>query len=203
MIAAGPAATRFLKPFITPMDPEQDIDEQKTYQTIQTSNALPPAEDPKRASGFLCGGTRTHLLMASHPHDPLVSPFMISPSQPISLFAECGAENHLQSKEAVRCRECGYRIMYKKRARRRTLFTQPTPHAHLHQKCSHALVSIKFFYSIHHASFSRNKYIFQSLAHIASLISPSFDSPCAFYSSQRSRFSRGNRPSHGSRSVRI
>ena len=70
------------------MDPEQDVDEQKTYQTIQSSGALPPAEDAKRASGFLCG--------------------------------ECGAENHLSAKDPVRCSQCGYRIMYKKRARRRT-----------------------------------------------------------------------------------
>jgi DNA-directed RNA polymerase subunit RPC12/RpoP len=36
--------------------------------------------------------------------------------------AECGSENHLGAKDPVRCRECGYRIMYKKRARRRTIF---------------------------------------------------------------------------------
>ncbi len=130
------------------MDPEQDIDEQKTYQTIQTSNALPPAEDPKRASGFLCGGTSTppfpFKVVASLPSPFLTttfsrSSFIISPN-PFILSAECGAENHLQSKEAVRCRECGYRIMYKKRARRRTLMTRfhalPHPHCNVSHACS-------------------------------------------------------------------
>jgi DNA-directed RNA polymerase subunit RPC12/RpoP len=126
------------------MDPEQDIDEQKTYQTIQTSNALPPAEDPKRASGFLCGGTSTppFKVVASLPSPAFTttssrSSFIISP-YPSILSAECGAENHLQSKEAVRCRECGYRIMYKKRARRRTLMTWSHALPHPHNNVSHA-----------------------------------------------------------------
>lgn len=30
----------------------------------------------------------------------------------------CGAENTLKSGDVIRCRECGYRILYKKRTKR-------------------------------------------------------------------------------------
>ena len=36
-------------------------------------------------------------------------------------FQDCGAENSISSKDAIRCRECGYRIMYKKRTNRSKL----------------------------------------------------------------------------------
>ncbi|KAI9355130.1 DNA directed RNA polymerase, partial [Zopfochytrium polystomum] len=32
--------------------------------------------------------------------------------------SECGADNEIKPKEPIRCRECGYRILYKKRTRR-------------------------------------------------------------------------------------
>ncbi len=31
--------------------------------------------------------------------------------------AECGAENEIKPKDPIRCRDCGYRIMYKKRTK--------------------------------------------------------------------------------------
>ncbi len=31
---------------------------------------------------------------------------------------DCGADNEIKGRDAIRCRECGYRIMYKKRTRR-------------------------------------------------------------------------------------
>ena len=31
---------------------------------------------------------------------------------------ECGAENNLRQGDAIICRECGYRILYKKRTRK-------------------------------------------------------------------------------------
>jgi DNA-directed RNA polymerase I, II, and III subunit RPABC4 len=36
----------------------------------------------------------------------------------IFVLVDCGAENSISSKDAIRCRECGYRIMYKKRTNR-------------------------------------------------------------------------------------
>lgn len=34
------------------------------------------------------------------------------------ICGECGAENSLKPNDVIRCRECGYRILYKKRTRR-------------------------------------------------------------------------------------
>lgn len=34
----------------------------------------------------------------------------------------CQAENEMKPKDPIRCRECGYRIMYKKRTKRCILF---------------------------------------------------------------------------------
>ncbi|PBK94853.1 hypothetical protein ARMGADRAFT_926664, partial [Armillaria gallica] len=34
--------------------------------------------------------------------------------------ADCGAKNEIKSREPIRCRECGHRIMYKKRTKRST-----------------------------------------------------------------------------------
>jgi DNA-directed RNA polymerase I, II, and III subunit RPABC4 len=31
------------------------------------------------------------------------------------ICGDCGAENEIRSKDAIRCKSCGYRIMYKKR----------------------------------------------------------------------------------------
>lgn len=31
---------------------------------------------------------------------------------------DCGAENEIKARDAIRCRDCGYRIMYKKRTKR-------------------------------------------------------------------------------------
>lgn len=36
------------------------------------------------------------------------------------ICAECGSDNEIKPKEPIRCKECGYRIMYKKRTKRST-----------------------------------------------------------------------------------
>ena len=36
--------------------------------------------------------------------------------------SECHSENEIRPKDPIRCRECGYRIMYKKRTKRSILF---------------------------------------------------------------------------------
>ncbi|KAI8354961.1 DNA directed RNA polymerase [Mortierella sp. GBAus27b] len=38
------------------------------------------------------------------------------------ICAECGSENEIKPKEPIRCKECGYRIMYKRRTRRMVQF---------------------------------------------------------------------------------
>lgn len=52
--------------------------------------------------------------------------FLINPENMVSdlhnftvlAFEDCGAKNEIKSREPIRCRECGHRIMYKKRTRR-------------------------------------------------------------------------------------
>jgi len=39
-----------------------------------------------------------------------------------SVSSDCGQENTLKSGDVIQCRECGYRILYKKRTRRGDLF---------------------------------------------------------------------------------
>ncbi|EPQ59598.1 hypothetical protein GLOTRDRAFT_98520 [Gloeophyllum trabeum ATCC 11539] len=38
------------------------------------------------------------------------------------ICADCGAKNEIKSREPIRCRECGHRIMYKKRTKRMVQF---------------------------------------------------------------------------------
>ncbi|KAG2270192.1 hypothetical protein Bca52824_064747 [Brassica carinata] len=40
-------------------------------------------------------------------------------AEPVSyVCGDCGQENTLKSGDVIQCRECGYRILYKKRTRR-------------------------------------------------------------------------------------
>ncbi|MBN3317573.1 RPAB4 protein, partial [Atractosteus spatula] len=34
------------------------------------------------------------------------------------VISECHTENEIKARDPIRCRECGYRIMYKKRTKR-------------------------------------------------------------------------------------
>ncbi|EJD01039.1 uncharacterized protein FOMMEDRAFT_141778, partial [Fomitiporia mediterranea MF3/22] len=46
-----------------------------------------------------------------------------APREPIEyLCADCGSPNEIKSREPIRCRECGHRIMYKKRTKRMVQF---------------------------------------------------------------------------------
>lgn len=41
------------------------------------------------------------------------------PAQAVAyICGDCGAENTLKGGDVIRCRECGYRILYKKRTKR-------------------------------------------------------------------------------------
>ncbi|KAK2466349.1 hypothetical protein APHAL10511_001991 [Amanita phalloides] len=37
-----------------------------------------------------------------------------------TIFEDCGAKNEIKPREPIRCRDCGHRIMYKKRTTRST-----------------------------------------------------------------------------------
>ncbi|PWN38084.1 uncharacterized protein FA14DRAFT_109163, partial [Meira miltonrushii] len=44
---------------------------------------------------------------------------MIRPQPPMEyICAECASINEIKPREPIRCRECGHRIMYKKRTNR-------------------------------------------------------------------------------------
>ncbi len=40
----------------------------------------------------------------------------------IYICGECHSENEIRQRDTIRCRECGYRIMYKKRTKRLIVF---------------------------------------------------------------------------------
>ncbi|EEC19574.1 RNA polymerases I, II and III shared polypeptide, putative [Ixodes scapularis] len=40
----------------------------------------------------------------------------------IYICGECHQENEIRPRDPIRCRECGYRIMYKKRTKRLIVF---------------------------------------------------------------------------------
>ncbi|KAM7075569.1 DNA-directed RNA polymerases I, II, and III subunit RPABC4 isoform 2-T2 [Molossus nigricans] len=40
----------------------------------------------------------------------------------IYICGECHTESEIKSRDPIRCRECGYRIMYKKRTKRLVVF---------------------------------------------------------------------------------
>ncbi|KIJ56561.1 hypothetical protein M422DRAFT_22721 [Sphaerobolus stellatus SS14] len=48
--------------------------------------------------------------------------FIPQPQQMEYLCADCGAKNEIKPREPIRCKECGHRIMYKKRTKRMVQF---------------------------------------------------------------------------------
>nr|CAH7751755.1 unnamed protein product [Callosobruchus chinensis] len=42
----------------------------------------------------------------------------------VYICGECHNENEIRPRDPIRCRECGYRIMYKKRTKRCILFME-------------------------------------------------------------------------------
>ncbi|CAG0913139.1 unnamed protein product [Notodromas monacha] len=38
------------------------------------------------------------------------------------ICGDCHSENEIKPKDAIRCRECGHRILYKKRTKRASVF---------------------------------------------------------------------------------
>lgn len=61
----------------------------------------------KQPMVYVCGGMYIDL-MSVNPGDYLI----------IAFITECHHENEIKARDPIRCRECGYRIMYKKRTKR-------------------------------------------------------------------------------------
>lgn len=72
----------------------------------QPGGGIAYAPPPKQDMEYLCAG---QLLCQLGPAPQL-----------LILCADCGAKNEIKSREPIRCRECGHRIMYKKRTKRST-----------------------------------------------------------------------------------
>ncbi|KAI3899738.1 hypothetical protein MKW92_001464 [Papaver armeniacum] len=59
-----------------------------------------------------------------HFHQQTLNPLTFSsmdsqPAEPVSyICGDCGMENTLKPGDVIQCRECGYRILYKKRTKR-------------------------------------------------------------------------------------
>ncbi|CAF1048052.1 unnamed protein product [Rotaria sp. Silwood1] len=59
-------------------------------------------------------------------HDPSMTPMpstttgsnVLQPKAMVYICGECHKENELKSTDVIRCNECGYRILYKKRTKR-------------------------------------------------------------------------------------
>jgi len=76
---------------------------------------VPPRQDME----YLCAGER--LLVA------------ILSIHGLTLYTkDCGAKNEIKSREPIRCRECGHRIMYKKRTRRSTFYRRSLQRSSAH-----------------------------------------------------------------------
>jgi len=54
--------------------------------------------------------------------DVVEEPQPIKAGPMIYICGECHSENEIKKSDPVRCRECGYRIMYKKRTKRLIVF---------------------------------------------------------------------------------
>ncbi|KAI0079653.1 hypothetical protein K474DRAFT_1571985, partial [Panus rudis PR-1116 ss-1] len=50
--------------------------------------------------------------------NPGTGQFLPSRQEMYYLCADCGQRNEIKSREPIRCRECGHRIMYKERTKR-------------------------------------------------------------------------------------
>ncbi|KAI9574965.1 DNA directed RNA polymerase [Boletus coccyginus] len=48
------------------------------------------------------------------------------------ICADCGAKNEIKSREPIRCRECGHRIMYKKRTKGSK--SRPSLYGYMHSR---------------------------------------------------------------------
>ena len=79
----------------------------KTHQLTEVFNAT--LQQPHHHSE-MTGNQNTNVL---------VRPCPLLYRATIDRGKDCGADNEIQAKAAIRCLECGCRIMYKKRARRR------------------------------------------------------------------------------------
>lgn len=69
---------------------------------------------PKQDMEYLCAGQLCAKITLRNRR----SPSLPCPHPCPAFYTDCGAKNAIKSREPIRCRECGHRIMYKKRTKR-------------------------------------------------------------------------------------
>ncbi len=77
-------------------------------QSSQASKAGSSAAKPIASMAYICGGTLNAEFMFNFP------------------ILECNSENQIKPKDQIRCRECGHRVLYKKRTRNRKFLCRLT-----------------------------------------------------------------------------
>ena len=80
--------------------------QQQNPNSNPSTNVGGPFVPPRQDMEYLCAGKSSFLAI-----------LWLFPSLKIK---DCGAKNEIKSREPIRCRECGHRIMYKKRTKRST-----------------------------------------------------------------------------------
>ena len=85
---------------------------------------VPPGPPPREDMEYLCAGERS-----------FNANLWLFPSLISTQLKDCGAKNEIKSREPIRCRECGHRIMYKKRTKRSTFRRLSLPY------CSDSVLS--------------------------------------------------------------
>lgn len=85
--------------------------------------SAPVASPSLRTRGNVCVRTETLLGAAEALAMDAQKDVQPPKQQPmIYICGECHTENEIKSRDPIRCRECGYRIMYKKRTKRLVVF---------------------------------------------------------------------------------
>ena len=93
-------------------------------RTMETPKPDAPSQPKTATMIYICGGNLA-VLEFTYVHLRSVSirnrMFFIKWYAYCCFFPECHHENEIKARDPIRCRECGYRIMYKKRTKRSIL----------------------------------------------------------------------------------
>ena len=77
-----------------------------------TNTGVGPPYAPQKDMEYLCAGERS---------------FVAGSIAILTLHTkDCGAKNEIKPREPIRCKECGHRIMYKKRTNRSSFRKRPS-----------------------------------------------------------------------------
>ncbi|KAF4602245.1 DNA-directed RNA polymerase core subunit rpc10 [Pleurotus pulmonarius] len=88
-------------------DSDSNMNQAKDTQGNTGTTAYNPPSR-QEAMGYICAGTPVPSSLDGYS---------------IGIHIDCGAKNEIRAREPIRCRECGHRIMYKKRTTRSTFKT--------------------------------------------------------------------------------